>query len=220
MANIFTPSIQGDGISFIFFQHLWQKNRNEERNNERQKKSHDNESKKGKVVSLRIPDTVIFQLGQPLQWYFTSERGRQQSIILRKRKQNVNVEKIEEDFLRKTKAANKGCICQNDIVAYFIASSDCTLRNRRRRDTVGTRVGSAEEDEGGSHGEDDDSPLYQSKGKDRWEKNDNVCDIEYFNEEGLRELLSTSSIFRFLCFSVRLEIKRLTKYRQICVQLR
>jgi hypothetical protein len=186
MANIFTPSIEGDGINFSFFQNLWQKNRNEEK-----EKSHlqgNIQHNKSDAIPLRLPDTVIFQLGQPLQWYFTSERGRQ-TIILRKRKQNVHAEKIEEEFLRRCKGANKGCMCENDIVAYFIASSDCTLRNRKHG-------------QGKANGEDgtfdDDKSGYHSTDEDQSKNEDSICDIEYFNAEGLREFVVRICIFLVL----------------------
>ena len=134
MANIFSPSIEGDGISFTFFLHLWNKNRNEERN-EPVSNIKTRVTKDLHVNPIRVPDTVIFQLGQPLHWYFTSERGKQPTI-LRKRKQNVNVEKIAEEFVRKCKAKNNGNLCQHDVVAYFIASSDCTIKNRRSSNTT------------------------------------------------------------------------------------
>lgn len=183
MANIFTPSLEGDGINFTLFQHLWHKNRSEER---KQSFSIHNVKEKTssslKLNPIRLPDTVIFQLGQPLQWYFTSERGRQ-TIILRKRKQNVNIERIEEEFLRKSKVTNNGHLCQNDIVAYFIASSDCTLRNRRREEQSIYSAG------GGIDETFVDYKDLLSLGEygDENSTQNSVCDIEYFNEEGLRE---------------------------------
>jgi hypothetical protein len=110
-------------------------------------------------------------LGQPLQWYFTSERSGQASI-LRKRKQNINVEKVEEVFLRKNKSANKGCLDSHSyIVAYFIASKECS-RQKRSLDP------SLERD---SHCVNNDVDPEDEEGRG------NTCDIEYFNEEGLRE---------------------------------
>ena len=182
MANIFTPSIEGDGINFTFFQKLWHTNRNEEK--EHFSSSHrDNRPKRSQTNPIRLPDTVIFQLGQPLHWYFTSERGRQ-TIILRKRKQNVNIEKIEEEFLRKFKVKNGGFLHQDDVIAYFIASSDCTFRNRRS--IKQSEIISGNENEVGN----DMISRSNLKHEDQNQSGDNVCDIEYFNEEGLREYVN------------------------------
>lgn len=166
MVSIFKSSMHGDGINFSFFQQLWQNNRNEGRGNENKFKS---EIKfcESKRVSLRLPDTIIFQLGQPLQWYFTSERG-EQSTILRKRRQNVNVEKIEEVFLKKARSSSKGFLHKDDIVAYFISSNECTLRNRRKSTS------------------DETSHYVLSQNEHRSEE-DNGCDIEFFNEKSFRE---------------------------------
>lgn len=168
---MFAPSLHGDGIRFAFFHHLWNKNRNREKEygNGCRATHRKNESNVEASVQLRIPDTVIFRLGQPLQWYFTSERSGQASI-LRKRKQNVNVEKVEEVFLRKTKAANKGWLdSHNDIVAYFIASKECS-RQRQSSD-------SNPEGECNYRNDDEDPEDEDIQGNN----------IEYFNGEGLRK---------------------------------
>ena len=117
MANLFTPSLEGDGIDFSFFHCLWNKNRNEGQNDRLGRGS---KSERGEDLALRLPDTVVFQLGQPLRWYFTSEREKQ-PLILRKRKQNLSAAKIEQEFLRKARLGRKS-LDQNDLVAYFIAS--------------------------------------------------------------------------------------------------
>lgn len=93
MSNLFAPSLNGDGINFAFFDNVWSNNRN----SGNQKQSKDHGSKRKANISISVPDTVIFQLGQPLQWYFTSDRGRQPTI-LRKKKQNLTAEKVEEEL--------------------------------------------------------------------------------------------------------------------------
>jgi hypothetical protein len=117
MANLFTPSLEGDGIDFSFFHCLWNKNRNEEQN---ERLGRGSKAEGDKDLALRLPDTVVFQLGQPLRWYFTSEREKH-PLILRKRKQNLSAAKIEQEFLRKTRLRRKS-LDQSDLVAYFIAS--------------------------------------------------------------------------------------------------
>jgi len=178
MANIFTPSIEGDGINFTFFRNLWHKNKNEDKRSPCK-----NYCKRKNVVidPIRLPDTVIFQLGQPLQWYFTSERGGQ-PIILRKRKQNVNIEKIEEEFLKKGKISNNGYLSQNDIIAYFIASSDCTSRNRKNE----TQINEADASEVKISNKSDPF-VHCLNSEDEITVEESFCDIEYFNEESLRE---------------------------------
>ncbi len=176
MASIFKkPSIQGDGINIAFFQQLWQKNRNEVRDCQEHEVS-SSTADTGDSTPLRLPDTVIFQLGQPLQWFFTSERGGRPAI-LRKRRQNVNVEKVEEVFLKKAKAFNKGFLHEDGIVAYFIASNECTLRNRRN-----PRQGSPLDFVSNN----DTSGLPQQECTNP-EEGSASCDIEYFNEKGLRK---------------------------------
>ena len=169
MANLFAPSLHGDGIRFAFFHHLWSKNRAEVEGNNNQSQTRNKKSNRSHLP-LRIPDTVIFRLGQPLQWYFTSERGNKVTI-LRKRKRNISVEKIEEEFLRKIKSANNGWLDpKNDIVAYFIASTECSVHNRQLLpSTTGTK------------GYENDQEHVDKNATHK------SCDIEYFNEEGLRK---------------------------------
>ncbi len=180
MASIFKHSVQGDGINFAFFQLLWQKNRNEGRGNgiKEIKERPEISPRNSKRIPLRLPDTVVFHLGQPMQWYFTSERGKL-TTILRKRRKNVTIEKIEEVFLKKFRASNKGFLHhKDDVVAYFVASNECTLRNRRyTEDESLCRL-------------DDESKILQGKSQhEGYNEEDGVCDIEFFNEKGLREYL-------------------------------
>lgn len=126
MINFISSSLQGDGIHPDFFHHLWLQNRNDEDKNDSDR------FRLGETSSrccIRIPDTVTFRLGQPLQWYFINERNQRISI-LKKRKKNLSVEKIEQVFLRKARASVGEHLTEHDIVAYFVASSECTSRNR------------------------------------------------------------------------------------------
>jgi len=174
MVNLFAPSLQGDGIRFAFFHYLWSKNRGEDKENVNRTNGKGRGSKSS--IQIRLPDTVIFRLGQPLQWYFTSTRGGRTSI-LQKRKQNVNVEKIEEVFVRKIRSTNKGRLdANNDIVAYFIASRECSSRNRQSSF-------------GNKNTNDDTDGDSEATGVDD-QTHANTCGIEYFNEEGLRKLLT------------------------------
>jgi hypothetical protein len=124
MVNFTSSNLEGDGIHPDFFHRLWIKHRNFEQDNYDDKRR-DSSSQ----VDIRIPDTVIFRLGQPLHWYFTNERNRRTSI-LRKRKRNLNVEKIEQVFLRKANGSLDGNVDDHTIVAYFVASKESTSRNR------------------------------------------------------------------------------------------
>jgi len=168
MVDVFAPSLHGDGIRFAFFHHLWNKNRVHEK--EYGNGCRATHRKNDCNIQLRLPDTVIFRLGQPLQWYFTSERGGQASI-LRKRKQNVNVEKVEEVFLKKMKSDKGWLDSHNDIVAYFISSKECSSRKR---------ISDSGSKEKCNFGNDDEFPDEESA-------QGNSCDIEYFNEDGLRK---------------------------------
>jgi hypothetical protein len=124
MVNFTSSNLEGDGIHPDFFHRLWIKNRNEEQEN------NDNKSRGlCSQLDIRIPDTVIFRLGQPLNWYFTNERNKRTSI-LKKRKRNLNVEKIEQVFLRKANSSFGREVNDHVIVAYFVASKECTSRNR------------------------------------------------------------------------------------------
>ena len=155
-------SLEGDGINTAFFHLLWNK---------------DNAAAFSSSVPLRIPDTVVFQYGQPLHWYFTSKRGGKDGktiTILRKRKQNVTIEKIEELFLQKS--STRGVLGDHDVVAYFIASADCTSRFRRHQSSNDCNDDDDEDDDDGN---DDDSDV-----------NNTTCDIEYFDREGLKAFLA------------------------------
>ena len=176
---IVTPALlEGDGINASFFHLLWNK---------------DNASAASSSTTtaqppppLRIPDTVVFQYGQPLYWYFTSKRGGKDGktvTILRKRKQNVTIEKIEELYLKK--AATRGVLGDHDVVAYFIASADCTSRFRRRQSGGGCGEG----DEG--HKDDTaEGNAYSVGNDDDTDTNTTTCDIEYFDREGLKAFLA------------------------------
>lgn len=180
MANVFARSLHGDGISLNFFRHLWSKNRKEEGKGEGAT-SESSRKDEGGIYSLRVPDTVIFQLGQPLQWYFTSCRSRQPTI-LRKKKQNLNTEKIEQEFIRKSRVAKKSPINSNDIIAYFIASSEKSATNR----TSGGGCNKRKTQVRGRHSDihNEESNITSAEDEDQ---EDNVCSIEYFNKETLRK---------------------------------
>ena len=84
-----TPaSLEGDGLNIPFFQLLWNKD------NAASASSSSNAASSSAAPPqpppLRVPDTVVFQYGQPLHWYFTSRRGGKDGktvTILRKRPQ-------------------------------------------------------------------------------------------------------------------------------------
>lgn len=87
-------NLNGDGINNHLFHSLWKKNTN-----------------KKCGPSINIPDTVVFQFGHASQWYFTGVDG----TILRKRKQNLQNDRIEEAFIKRI-------FTNDEIVAYFISS--------------------------------------------------------------------------------------------------
>uniref|UniRef100_A0A6U2PKG9 Uncharacterized protein n=1 Tax=Leptocylindrus danicus TaxID=163516 RepID=A0A6U2PKG9_9STRA len=87
-------SLHGDGISINLFHSLWTKGVN-----------------KKCGPSINIPDTVVFQFGHASQWYFTGVDG----AILRKRKQNLQNDRIEAAFTKRAAG-------DYDILAYFISS--------------------------------------------------------------------------------------------------
>lgn len=155
--DVFAESLRGDGISFAFFHHLWSRNKDQEK-----KENLEPNSSNVLESQIRLPDTVIFRLGQPLQWYFTSQRGGVVNI-LKKRKQNINVEKIEETFLRKAGCkSDKESFPKQKIIAYFIASPS------------------------------PDGPNTAKETEDHdWTE---TCDIEYFNEQGLRKFINHKSL--------------------------
>jgi hypothetical protein len=124
MVNKTSSNLEGDGIHPDFFHRLWIKNHNLEQEN------FDDKSRNlSSQFDIRIPDTVIFRLGQPLNWYFTNERNNR-ATILKKRKRNLNIEKIEQVFLRKAKSSFGENVSDHAIIAYFIASKESTSRNR------------------------------------------------------------------------------------------
>ncbi len=174
-------SLEGDGLNIPFFQLLWNKD------NAASSSSTNTNTTPPPQPPLRVPDTVVFQYGQPLHWYFTSRRGGKDGktvTILRKRKQNVTIEKIEELFLKK--AATRGVLGEHDVVAYFIASADCTSRFRRRQSSGGSGV------DAGSTGSESDNN--DGDGSNANDDNDDdtttTCDIEYFDREGLKAFLA------------------------------
>jgi hypothetical protein len=192
MNNQCYPSLEGDGINFSFFHHLWIKNRNQDK--EHGNKGYHNMQDKtckniSKIVQLRLPDTVVFRLGQPLQWYFTCEHGGQPSI-LRKRKQNLNIEKIEEIFIQKGRAVNKGWLDpNNDILAYFISCSSDESNEQHHNITTSDCL-AADTDK-------DQFFKNEESMTDDYCKKNSCCNIEYFNAEGLSKLQDTNSSHQF-----------------------
>lgn len=86
-----TQSIETDGASQALFNLLWTKD----------------ELNFG--PSINIPDTIIFQYGQPLVWYFTASNGK----IKKKNRNNLLNARIEDAFTRN--------ILGYDVIATFIA---------------------------------------------------------------------------------------------------
>ena len=184
-------SLEGDGLNIPLFQLLW----NKDNAASALSSSNANAASSSTTTTpppqppLRVPDTVVFQYGQPLHWYFTSRRGGKDGktvTILRKRKQNVTIEKIEELFLKK--AATRGVLGDHDVVAYFIASADCTSRFRRRQSS-----GSSGVDAGSNGGEsdNDDGDSSNTNANDNGDDDTTTtCDIEYFDREGLKAFLA------------------------------
>lgn len=153
-------ALEGDGINLAFFHLMWNKAEQDEQNYTVCESSKD-------VVRrhpIRVPDTIAFQFGHPLYWYFTSKRGGRDgksTTILRKRKQNVTVELIKDLFLKK--ASTNGNLSPNDVVAYFIASAGSTSRFHQ-----GTNV---------------ENGAKSRINKERF--TNPRCDIQYFDREGL-----------------------------------
>jgi hypothetical protein len=181
------PFLQGDGIKISFFHYLWMKNRGHNKEYEKGCREEAPPRKNSNCTpQLRLPDTVIFRLGRPWQWYFTSERGGHPSI-LRKRKQNLNVEKVQEIFLRKGRAANKGWLdSHNDVIAYFISSSkeNAALLQPQKNSIEGSKIGINTISLSSSSSvvkNDENSKRSQVQEKEE----DCCCNIEYFNEEAL-----------------------------------
>ena len=101
MTNI-NMSLHGDGINPSLFRAIWTKSKNS-----------------ALCKDFYVADTIVFLLGQPIHWYFTGIDGS----ILRKRKQNLVIERIEESFLK------KGDHLDDDISASFL-STDTEERER------------------------------------------------------------------------------------------
>jgi hypothetical protein len=120
------------------------------------------------LPNLRIPDTIVFQYGQPYNWYFTSLKGtnnnkRCRPTILRKRRQNLSMEMIEREFVKRCRVDHGGKLDQKrDIIAYFVASADCT--NRRHQ-----------------------SDLKETRCEEKPTEELVDCDIEYLNSDDLRK---------------------------------
>ena len=121
------------------------------------------------TVLVRLPDTVVFLFGQPHEWYFTSKNGgpnKDRTAILKKRKPNLTLNKIEEVFLNKaalpSKRKKKAAVKDNAIVAYFINSGGL------ESDII----------------DNDGTPCHQHQQDD----GEVGCDIEYFDRQSLREL--------------------------------
>ena len=160
-------ALHGDGINFPFFNLLWSKNSADEDDGRRLKPSNKaNTSKEAPTKPiLRVPDTVVFLFGQPHQWYFTSKNGgpdKDKPAILRKRRANLTLANIEEVFLNK--AASRGEVGDDDVVAYFISSKSGSgdSEHQASLDACSAVV-------------DDDTS----------------CDIEYFNRNALRKYAAT-----------------------------
>lgn len=103
-------ALEGDGINLSFFNLLWSKSEG------------GSPAGANSQPRLRVPDTVVFLFGQPHQWYFTSKNGgpnKDRTTILRKRRANLTLANIEQEFLKK--AASRG-VGDSDVVAYFISS--------------------------------------------------------------------------------------------------
>jgi hypothetical protein len=190
------PMLQGDGIKFSFFHYLWMKNRGQLKEFGTKKfQSIQKGNWKVKSTQIRLPDTVIFRLGQPLQWYFTSERGGQPSL-LRKRKQNLNVEKIENVFIKKARNVNKDWLdSNNDILAYFISSSNASGHTAH----LGSKLATSDKYGHQHHDHNnildsliadaDDDPTNSDTASEDDYYSRSCCNIEYFNEEGLSKYI-------------------------------
>ena len=72
-------TLTSDGISLDFFNLLWTKD----------------ELNFG--PSINIPDTIVFKMGTPSNWYFTASNGR----VKRKNRQNLMNARIEEVIAHK-----------------------------------------------------------------------------------------------------------------------
>jgi len=83
-------TLTSDGISLDFFNLLWTKD----------------ELNFG--PSINIPDTIVFKMGTPSNWYFTASNGR----VKRKNRQNLMNARIEEAFTK--------YLLGYDVIATFI----------------------------------------------------------------------------------------------------
>eukprot|EP00940_MAST-03C_sp_MAST-3C-sp2_P003639 g3639.t1 len=112
---------------------------------------------------VHVPDTVVFNFGQPAHWYFTSKDG----TIKKKNRHNLTGEKILEVFVKKR---SPGC----DIIAYFLSQSESATG------TIGSSSKSLDVVVRES--------LETSK-KEEGEEGGDATTIEYFDEDGLRTFL-------------------------------
>lgn len=188
-------SLNSDGINFALFHLLWNKQKSHQKEQQQQDQLGEGENSDSDTDNgggVRIPDSVIFQFGQPLFWYFTSHsnnngnpcqkgqqkkrRGRKSArkcTILRKRKPNLTIDKIEDVFL--DKARRDGFITNNerpkqqssDVVAYFISFD----HRHSTKEKINNSLSDYYQDDGNQN----DNQHYQ--------------DIEYFNSEKLHEFL-------------------------------
>ena len=164
-----SSDLAGDGISLAFFDLLW-------------KKAEDDSS----CLKLRLPDTVLISHGVPSQYFFTSTKQCKDGnpVILRKRKQNVTLDNIFDLFCRKSSTGPQGKEIEHDVVAYFIASADCTSRFRRK--SVGA-TGDANDDANDADNSQNTDNGYSAP--NTCNSDDAQCDIEYFDRDGLRRFL-------------------------------
>lgn len=167
-------ALHGDGINFPFFNLLWSKNSNDEdgdrqvkpSDNGRENKRHTSKSGARPTPIMRVPDTVVFLFGQPHQWYFTSKNGgpdKNKTTIMRKKFGNLTLANIEEVFLNK--AASRGEVGDDDVVAYFICSKGDEIERSDEKNAQHASLNSC------STTVDDEAS----------------CNIEYFNEKTLRK---------------------------------
>jgi len=159
-----SSDLAGDGISLAFFELLW-------------KKAEDESS----PLKLRLPDTVLISHGVPSQYFFTSTKQCKDGnpVILRKRKQNVTLDNIFDNFCRKSSTGSHVKEGEHEVVAYFIASADCTSRFRRKSvSNTGDDIEVNEADNIADNG-------YSAPDN----SDDAQCDIEYFDRDGLRRFL-------------------------------
>ena len=85
-----------DGIQNSFFYILWSK------------------SKWSRNMKLRIPNTVLFDDGVPIAWFFTGKTG----TVLKKSSGNTNIAKIQS-FYRRMRRVNK-----TNIAAVYVYNAN------------------------------------------------------------------------------------------------